>query len=441
MSVTVEGIRTAGRMMNVESNQLTAQGVMATPPPSAIEPVQVLLIEDNPGDARLIRAFVAESAENSFEVEWVRRLDAGLERLGDPCIGVVLLDLSLPDSHGLETFLKLHSRAPNVPVVVLSGLADETVALQAVHEGAQDYLVKGQGDGRLLVRAMRYAVERATIASQLTRYAEQLRQKNAQMEADLHMAREIQQVFLPEHYPSFPPSVPSAQSALRFHHRYQPAAAVGGDFFTVFRVNDTAAGVFICDVMGHGLRAALITAVLRGLVEELKPGAMDPGQFLTEMNRGLHSILRRTDQVMMATALYLTVNATTGELQFSSAGHPSPLWMQRHCERVDFLHYEDARHGPALGLFENSTYPCCRCELRDRDLVVLFTDGIYEVVGPRGEEFGRERLLGEVQRRIHWPTADLFEELVMAARRFSGQTAFDDDVCLVGVELARSAHE
>ena len=83
---------------------------------------------------------------------------------------------------------------------------------------------------RLLVRAMRYAIERVRLAEQLASYAEELRERNAQMEADFTMAREIQQVFLPQQYPTFPRSVSTAQSALRFHHRYLPAAAVGGRF-------------------------------------------------------------------------------------------------------------------------------------------------------------------------------------------------------------------
>ena len=422
--------------MNVETNKPSSG---ETPGASTAEnhaPARVLLIEDNPGDARLIREFIAESSGRGFEMEWASRLGAGLERLNTGGIDVVLLDLSLPDSHGIETYLTLHARAPSVPVVVLSGLADETIAVQAVHEGAQDYLVKGEGDGRLLVRALRYAVERSRIAGQLARSAEELRRKNAQMEADLHMAREIQQAFLPQQYPVFPPAAPAERSALRFHHLYQPAAEIGGDFFTVFPVSDTAAGVFICDVMGHGLRAALITAVLRGLVEELKPGAFDAGQFLTELNRGLHAILRRTDQVMMATATYLTVDSVDGEVRFSRAGHPGPLLVRRKAGQVQALDELDPRHGPALGLFEKSNYPGCRCGVEEHDLLLLFTDGLYEVAGAGQQEFGRDRLAAEIEHRLALPAPQLFAELLAVIRQFAGSDSFEDDVCLVGVEFA-----
>src|SRR5205085_8168600 len=183
-----------------------------------------------------------------FDIEHKESLADGLKRLEQGGIGVVLCDLSLPDSHGLSTFGQLHSRAPHVPIIVLSGLNDTTMAVQAVHEGAQDFLVKGEVDGQLLVRAMRYAIERKRMSEQLAHYAEELRYKNAQLEADFNMAREIQEIFLPNQFPTFPHSVAPEQSALRFSQRYLPAAAVGGDFFDIFAITDTAGGIFICDV-------------------------------------------------------------------------------------------------------------------------------------------------------------------------------------------------
>ena len=124
------------------------------------KPIQVLLVEDNPGDARLIREMLAEAQAQDFSVEWVSRLADGLERLDQSRVDVVLLDLGLPDSQGLDTFIMAHERAPRVPFVVLTGLADETLALTALRQGAQDYLFKGETQPNLLLRAIRYATER-----------------------------------------------------------------------------------------------------------------------------------------------------------------------------------------------------------------------------------------------------------------------------------------
>jgi signal transduction histidine kinase len=124
--------------------------------------ISALLIEDNPGDARLIREMLREAGAGHAMVELLHadRLAAGLERLSDGNVDVVLLDLSLPESHGLATFSAVHEAAPSMPIVVLSGLDDEDLAVRAVHEGAQDYLVKGRVEGGTILRAMRYAIER-----------------------------------------------------------------------------------------------------------------------------------------------------------------------------------------------------------------------------------------------------------------------------------------
>jgi len=120
---------------------------------------RVLLIEDNPGDARLLREYLSGAA-GDFTLEWADCLAAGLEVLARGNIDVVVLDLSLPDSRGLETFTRVRTDAPQVPIVVISGIDDEALAIQAVREGAQDYLVKGEASATLVVRSIRYAVER-----------------------------------------------------------------------------------------------------------------------------------------------------------------------------------------------------------------------------------------------------------------------------------------
>ena len=133
-------------------------------------PVQVLLIEDSPTDAGLLRHTLAE-ARGRFDVECVQRLEQGLARLGDSEVDVALVDLSLPDSDGLASFRAVRAHAPDVPVIVLSGLDDDSVAIQAVNEGAQDYLVKGRAESDVLARAIRYAIERHRLITDLRRLA------------------------------------------------------------------------------------------------------------------------------------------------------------------------------------------------------------------------------------------------------------------------------
>ncbi|OHB78013.1 MAG: hypothetical protein A2W31_17920 [Planctomycetes bacterium RBG_16_64_10] len=135
---------------------------------------QVLLVEDNPSDARLIRELLAGAKRGRFDVVTVERLATGLAALRGGSYDTVLLDLSLPDSQGIDTFLAIQQQNPTIPIVVLSGLEDEELMLKAVHEGAQDYLVKADIDTNLLERALRYAVERkgteAALRKSVTRF-------------------------------------------------------------------------------------------------------------------------------------------------------------------------------------------------------------------------------------------------------------------------------
>jgi PAS domain S-box-containing protein len=129
------------------------------------ERVKVLLIEDNPGDMRLIRELLSDFQQSDrdnplFDIAWADNLNKGLEQLASENIDALLLDLSLPDSHGFATFLKVIDRAPNIPIIILTGLDDETMAVKALQDGAQDYLLKGQVDSGTLGRAILYAMER-----------------------------------------------------------------------------------------------------------------------------------------------------------------------------------------------------------------------------------------------------------------------------------------
>lgn len=123
-------------------------------------PTNILLIEDNEADVFLITEALAVVKGVVFSIESAERLSSGLERLAAGDIDVVLLDLSLPDSDGFDTFAKTHARAPQVPIVVLSGAGSEALAMRTVREGAQDYLVKGEVNGHLIARAIRYAIAR-----------------------------------------------------------------------------------------------------------------------------------------------------------------------------------------------------------------------------------------------------------------------------------------
>jgi sigma-B regulation protein RsbU (phosphoserine phosphatase) len=272
----------------------------------------------------------------------------------------------------------------------------------------------------------------------LAQNRKELRARNAQMEDDLKMAREIQLTMLPQQYPTFPRAASPSDSAFQFTHRYLPAGTVGGDFFAVSALSETQAGVFICDVAGHGVRSALVTAMIRALAEELKPLAIKPGQFLSKLNADLHAILKHTGTPMLTTAFYLVVDAKSGIMRFANAGHPKPLLIRRSASRVEPLANAAGKSQPVLGLFEDATYETSEVKLDPKDLVMLFTDGLYEVQDHNSELYSQELLVAGVQRRTQLSAPQLFDELLAEIRHFAADSAFDDDVCLVAVEYAET---
>ena len=270
--------------------------------------------------------------------------------------------------------------------------------------------------------------------AELSRSREELRKKNQLMEDNLRMAREIQTAMLPQQYPVFPARTAPEKSAFQFTHRYHPADAVSGDFFSVSALSEAEVGVFICDVAGHGVRAALVTAMIRALAEELKPLAHDPGRFLQKLNSDLCAILKNTGSPMLTTAFYFVANWQTGVVRFANAGHPKPLMVRHSLGKVETLANECGRGQPALGLFDDPPYQTTATIMAPGDFLMLFTDGLYEVQGANEELYSQQRLMVDVQSQLGQSAGNLFDNLLATIRTFSNDQEFEDDVCLVGME-------
>jgi sigma-B regulation protein RsbU (phosphoserine phosphatase) len=264
----------------------------------------------------------------------------------------------------------------------------------------------------------------------------QLRQKNLQMEEEMKMARELQQAMLPQRFPCVP-SHGDQESALEFFSFYSPSGSVSGDFFDVVELSDTAVGMFICDVMGHDVRAALVTAMMRALVEDLSQAATDPGQLLAQINRGLTGIFRQTGTTMFATAFYLIADVASSEMRYASAAHPDALHLHRSQGIVDPLHADTIKKGPALGLFEEAEFPTCRRPMASGDMILLFTDGLIEAEDAAHECFTQERLTTVVRRHVQLRANDLFKQVIGELKQFCGGAAFNDDVSMLGMEVRR----
>ena len=254
------------------------------------------------------------------------------------------------------------------------------------------------------------------------------------------MARELQSALLPRRFPNFPHQATEEDSAVRFYPFFRPSTIVSGDFFDVFDIADDKAGLFICDVMGHGVRAALVAAIVRSVVAELRPLWTRPGDLLVATNRALVGAFECSDITLFASAFYMVTDLSKGQLRYASAGHPSPLHFSRapHGSPPSCSPLMGTRSGPALGLFPGAEYETSRRKLSPRDVVLLFTDGLFEVEGSGGQLYDYQKLLRAVGDRTVLPVGELCQSLIAEVQQFSATQEFNDDVCLVAMDIDRS---
>ena len=261
---------------------------------------------------------------------------------------------------------------------------------------------------------------------------QELQRRTEEMETDLLMARQIQEAFFPQFYPIFPRGVPAEASELRFAHRYLPAATLGGDFFDIVQLSDTQCGILICDVMGHGVRAGLLTALIRGVVEEFALHTVNPALVLAGISRGLMPIIQQTGSPVFATAFYGVIDTAAATLCYANAGHPPPLLLRGATHEVENLAFRSPE--PAAGLIEDFVYSSQSTPLHPGDALLAYTDGFFEASNSAGVMFGEAGLRTLLARKSGRSGAELLDNLIREVVAFTGRKDFDDDLCALVVE-------
>ncbi|MGW6057456.1 PP2C family protein-serine/threonine phosphatase [Streptomyces sp. NPDC055189] len=374
----------------------------------------VLLVEDDPGDALLVEELVADSALK-MRLQWVRSMSEAREALAREMPDCVLLDLHLPDAHGLEAVSMVRSLADRVAVVVLTGLAEEETGLAAVTAGAQDYLVKGRVEPELFGRAVRYAIQRkqaeqAAVALQASRLQAQ---ENARLERGL----------LPRPLLS--------DAGVDVVARYRPGRAqalLGGDFYDIVQSADGTVHALIGDVSGHGpdeaalgvaLRIAWRTLVLSGVTGPEQVGRLEEIM-----------LAERVKPYVFATLTSLSVPAGARHARLTRAGHPGIL-LRTASGGVEWV---EVAGGPALGVAPGGRlWPVEEVPLQAGSALVLFTDGLFEGhVGNGRERLGEQGLLALAREMGALRPAAFVDTLIQRAEDLAEeQGGLADDVAVV----------
>ncbi len=268
------------------------------------------------------------------------------------------------------------------------------------------------------------------------RYAEEISAIKEEMENDIIMAGELQKSFFPSTYPTYPEGASPEDSCVEFLHRFNLNSDVSGDYCAINRISDREAGIFLCEVGGMGLRAALGTALIRGVMQEISTLANDPGAYLGHMSALLSPLLRQESLQLAATACYMVVDFTTGEVRTANAGHPMPIYL-RDGYAAEWLCEGSTCVGPALAAQTDVHYDTVIHQVAPGDSVVIFSDGLTRVTNTMDDEYGLKRLFDSAHSLAGESLADVFDGLEGDALAFSRDGKFSDDVCLIGFHLKK----
>ncbi|HEY6760928.1 MAG TPA: SpoIIE family protein phosphatase [Baekduia sp.] len=375
--------------------------------------LRVLLVEDDDGDAFLFEELLRD-ADLAVVVDRDRTVAAAAERLpGD--FACVVLDLGLPDADGLVALHRLRDAAPQVPMLVLTGLMDSARGLEAVAAGAQDYLIKGRVDGELLARSIRYAIERqrAEVIQAQLRAANLTAEENARLERGL----------LPR------PIV--TDRALSVDTGYRPGrerALLGGDFYDVVESPDGTLHAVIGDVCGHDPDAAALGVCLRIAWRTLVLGGRASDELLDTLQQVLGH--ERVAEEIFATACMVSIAPDRRSAAVRVAGHPLPVLIAGGAASE----LRSASSHPPLGIGAGAgSWPEVPVELPRGWQLLLYTDGLIEGrIDGGSERLGARRLVELVAQGAGVePGAALIDRLIATAERLNGGDLADDVAVLV----------
>lgn len=380
---------------------------------------RLLLVEDDDGDALLVEELFLDSGE-TYEIARARSMAEAMHLVGEA--DCALVDLGLPDAAGLSALTDLRARAPELALVVLTGMADKARAIDAMVAGAQDYLVKGHVDGEGLARAVRYAIERRRAEHDARRLliAEHRQAENARIARGL----------LPQLDVDGPFSVAT---------RYRPGAdaLLGGDFYDVLVTDDGRLRAVVGDVCGHGPAEAALGVALRVAWQTMALSGATEAQGLAAVEQVL--VHERDETVPFATVCDLTLDPAAMTLTVRRHGHPPPL---RVAPTVGWI--DDAPAAPPLGCVGPVEAKPGTVALAEGWSILLLTDGIFEgrhagghtADGRLGMD-GLAALVGELTAPSGsgWSAGSpeaLLDGLVAETRRLNGGD-LDDDLALLWI--------
>ena len=268
---------------------------------------------------------------------------------------------------------------------------------------------------------------------------EALAKKNQQFETELFVARQLQEQLMSMGFDDRPMYTRSGiHWNLEASYLYTPSHHLAGDFFYLIPISDNQLGILVCDVMGHGIKAALVTMLIRGLMLETPVLLGEPDKVLQHLNEALTTLAEDDEFPRFVTALYTVIDLDKGEVRIANAGHPAPIWRVQDSSGTHFEPCPVEKIGPALGLIPEEIFNSNQFPLSDMTEILFFTDGIIEQKTKSGEEWGVENLEETVLDHESDELPEQLRAIAEELKEVAGAKELEDDVCIIAVRLSPS---
>jgi len=387
----------------------------------------ILLVDDEPMVTRALASFL--ELETDYEVITSVSGAEALDRLSAGPVDVVVSDFLMPGMNGLELLAEVGRRDPEIPRLMLTGYADKENAIRAINEvGLFQYLEKPLENEQFLLalkNALAHKGVRAALHEKIQELdrahhqRDELSAREEEMRREMDWARTVQAKFLPSEVPSVGPFGLAVV--------YRPAMAVGGDFYEFIPLAGGNLGVIVADSAGHGVQAALGTALLKFATAGLAGGDFGPGEILARMNEVLFQGLPREIPVAAAAAV---VEPAAGRIRLAGAGLPHPALVDAGGD----MHFQPAS-GLLLGLVDGPMYTPSKeavLTLEQDSSLLMFSDGLSEAQDAGDEFYGEGRLREDIAVLAGTKGQDLLDALADRALAF-GVPEYRDDLTVVGI--------
>ena len=260
---------------------------------------------------------------------------------------------------------------------------------------------------------------------------EKLEQNLERMQAELVLARNLQDTLIQQRAPTFLNA--EGCSTLEIATKYIPSFHLSGDFFSIVKTNENGAAILVADVMGHGVRAAMVTAMIQIAVHQLRDYASQPAEFMTRLNDMMQRTIQPSGQPMFATAAYSYINLEAKRLTHVQAGARHGIHVPAEPSQMATI-FSGAPIGPALGLLPDTQYAEASILLESQDEIILYTDGIVEAaIGD--EEYSEARLTDFLMQHRRDQLPEMMDALLQSVQAFTHTKELEDDVCLIALRI------